>query len=145
MHVCDEELELYALKRLRSEQVFTVESHLAACSMCAGKLPQLVIFALRLQTLSKKPPGVNGERRCEHRIPADDPAQMRLLSPFSTDILGIRILNISRGGLRVSVPIRLSPMTLVQVRSKQTGEVVYCVLSGAEQHAGIKIQDVFSI
>jgi hypothetical protein len=148
MHVRDEELELYALKRLQSEQVFTVESHLAACGTCTGKLPPHVAFALRLRTLTKEPVGANGEQRRDRRIPTDEPAQMRLLSPPSPDILDIRILNTSKRGLKVSVSIRLTPAALVQVLYKQTiifGEVRYCVQSGAEQHAGIKIQDVFSI
>jgi hypothetical protein len=148
MHICDEELELYALKRLQSEQVATVESHLAACSTCNRKLPQHLAFALRLRTLSKNPQAVNGEKRSDRRIPADEPAQLRLLSPFSPDFFSARILNISKNGVKVSLPIHLASGILVQVRYQQTivfGEVRYCVRSGAEHFAGIKIQDVFSI
>jgi len=148
VHISDEELKRYALKRLRPELAFAGDSHLAASTPYSGDMPELVDFMLRLQTLRKEPSGADREQRCEHRIVTDEPAQMRLLSPFSPDILTIRILNVSRGGLKVSVPIGLSPTALVQVRSKQAiilGEVRYCVSNGEGWHAGIKIYDVFSI
>jgi hypothetical protein len=148
MHIGDEELERYALKRLRAREVFTLESHLAACSTCTGKLPQHLAFALRLRTLSKKPPSANGDKRREHRITTNEPAQMRLLNPSSGDILNILILNRSASGVKVSLPVFLSSKALVQIRYKQSiifGEVRYCVPNGDEHHAGIKIQDVFSI
>ena len=148
MHIGDAELERYALKRLRAKEVFTVESHLAACSTCTGKLPQHLAFALRLRTLSKKPPSTGGDKRREQRITTNEPAQMRLLNPSSADVLKIRILNKSASGVKVSLPVYLSSKALVQIRHKQTiifGEVRYCVPNGADHHAGIKIQDVFSI
>lgn len=104
MHPSEEELEMYVLERLLPEQVSTVESHLAACSACAGKLPDLAGFALQLQTLSRKPLAAKGERRRDHRIPTEEPAWMRVLSPFSRDAFEIRVLNVSRNGLRASVP-----------------------------------------
>jgi hypothetical protein len=150
MHICGEELEMYVLERLLPERVFGVEAHLTACSRCAGKLPDLVGFAMQLQLQNKtsKPPATNGEQRREQRIPTNEQARMRLLSPFSSDTFEIRVLNVSRSGLKVSVPFQLQSAVVVQVFNNHSiilGEVRYCVLSDAEHHAGIQIRDVVSI
>ena len=144
-HPSDKELEMYALERLLPEQASKVEPHLAVCSECAGKLPELVGFALTLRAITRRQESRNGERRREQRIPTDEPGRMRLLSPFSPDTFEIRVLNVSRNGLGVSVPCRLQSETLVQVFCKDSiilGEVCHCILSDAKYQAGIQIQSV---
>jgi len=136
---------MYASERLSPEQVSTVEPHLAVCSECAGKLPELVGFALQLQTIRGSPPVADEERRREHRFRTDEPARMRLLSPFRTDTFEVRVVNLSRSGLRVSVPCWLQSEIVVQVFCKDAlilGEVRNCVPSGAKYQAGIQIQAV---
>ena len=144
-HPSDKELEMYASERLLPEQVSTVEPHLAVCSECAGKLPELVGFALTLQAITGRQGLRNGERRRAQRIPTDEPGRMRLLSPFSPATFEIRVLNVSRNGLGVSVPCRLQMEALVQVFCKDSiilGEVRHCILSDAKYQAGIQIQSV---
>jgi PilZ domain-containing protein len=85
-------------------------------------------------------------RRLETRFPTDESAKMRVLRPLSGSGSEVRILDISKGGLKLQVPDPLHPGMLVQVRMKTAialAEVRYCVPAGLGFHAGVSLQDVF--
>ena len=143
MHLNQENLEMYALGRLGPGQIPTVESHLAECASCVEKLNQVVhapgLSRGRLGNYSGE------ERRREHRIPADDPAGMISLSPYSNVRSEIRILDVSRSGLKLRVSKHVGTGSIVQIRVRNAillAEVRYCVAVGDEIHAGVRIQDV---
>jgi hypothetical protein len=147
MHVFDEELELYLLGRLPSHQLSAVESHLTDCNSCASRLSDLTGNTLRILRLSKRQLGdyEGAEKRHEHRIRCNDPAQMQMFSPFSLAKIRVQMTNVSRNGLKVRTPQFVNRGTIVQVQLKEAiilGEVRYCVGAGDEFDAGIQIQDV---
>jgi hypothetical protein len=146
-HVSDEDLELYLLARLPSHQLSVVELHLTTCTSCTSKLSDLAGFTFRVLRLSSRQLGGYGgpEKRREHRIPADEPAQMQAFSPFSPAKINVQITDVSRNGLKVRTPQIVDRGTVVQVRIKEAillGEVRYCIAAGTEFDAGIQIQDV---
>jgi hypothetical protein len=147
MHISDEDLELFLIARLPAHQLSVVESHLSNCSSCTSRLSELAGLTFRIRMLSRRFGKYEGaERRGEHRIPADEPGQMQTFSPFSPTKVPIRIIDLSRNGLKVRTPQPVDPGSIVQVRIREAvvlGEVRYCVAAGAEFDAGIHIQDVF--
>ena len=147
MHLRDEELEMYALERLPPQQISAVESHLTACRACAGKLPGLISVALQLKILGRRAPFANGEYPRPHPFITGEPAQMRLLSPFSPDTLEIRVLDISSSDLRVILASRLPVQSVAQVFCKESiivGDVRYCVRSGSAYQLAMIIRNRFS-
>jgi hypothetical protein len=146
MHVSREDLELYLLARLPEHQLSVVESHLTNCSSCMSRLSEVAGLAFRILRLSSRLGDYGGtEKRREHRIPADDPGQMQVFSPFSLEKIRVQITDISRNGLKVRMPRFVQRASIVQVHVKEAiilGEVRYCIEAGAEFDAGIQIQDV---
>ena len=85
------------------------------------------------------------ERRREGRFPADEVAKMKVLSPLGENSK-VRVLDISKGGLKLRVPEQLQPGTLIQVHLKSAiamAEVRYCVAAEQAFDAGLKFLDVF--
>ena len=87
------------------------------------------------------------ERRREPRISTDDPASMQVLNPLLEGRFMIRVLDVSKNGLKLSCSTRLQRGTLVQVYIKNIvamGEVRHCVQIGDEFHAGVQLDDVLA-
>ncbi len=106
-------------------------------------------FTVRLEPVHTTPentatqPGVQptpSERRALRRA-VDYPAQMRILRPFSPLPLGVRILDVSKGGLKVRASQALDPGALVQINLKHmvlVAEVRYCIPAGDQFHVGVE-------
>jgi hypothetical protein len=76
----------------------------------------------------------------------DAKASMQVLNPLSPTRVDVRILDLSRRGLRLSVPEFLQKGTIVQVHTKGSfmlGEVCYCSQVGTEFLVGILITEEF--
>lgn len=89
---------------------------------------------------------VEENRRIEARFSTDERAKMRVLRPLGPPGSEVRVLDISRGGLKLLVQEILQPGMLVQVRLKNAialAEVRYCVPAHSGYYAGVKLQDVF--
>jgi hypothetical protein len=70
---------------------------------------------------------------------------MKVLQPVGPSTQ-IRVLDISRSGLKISVPEPLAPGTVIQIHMKAAvafAEVRFCAPQGEEFHAGVRFQDVF--
>jgi predicted anti-sigma-YlaC factor YlaD len=147
MHIREEDLKLYALRRSQPDQTPSIESHLAECEHCRNKLTQVELFAKQLAELGRLQ-GSEGQtdRRREPRFEVDAPASMQVLNPLSTNRVDVRILNLSKRGLRLSVTEFLQKGTIVQVLTKGSsmlGEVCHCSRVGTEFQVGILITEVF--
>ncbi len=84
------------------------------------------------------------ERRMEARYPTRDAAELELLPGPNPSICGI-VLDISRSGLRVALPVTVAKATHLKIKLSSTvilGEVRYCRPVKGGFHAGILIQDV---
>jgi hypothetical protein len=117
----------YVLGRLSPHQVTAVRSRLVDCER------------------SHRRGRTATDRRQDVRIATDEPARMKVLQPLgpSTEI---RILDISRSGLKISVPELLAPGTVIQIHMKSAiafAEVRYSSQCGDDFHAGVCFQDVF--
>ena len=84
------------------------------------------------------------ERRRYIRIATDDRARMATLDAPNNPV-DIRVLDVSRGGLRVATRTYFGPGTLVRVELGGTGvfaEVRHSALVDAAFHSGLEIQGV---
>jgi anti-sigma factor ChrR (cupin superfamily) len=139
MHPQDGDLNLYALGRLTPRQASKLTSHLAGCEVCHHKLSHVKGLG--------QPPAFR-ERRGAARTPANDRASMRVLTTQPSGRVNVRILEMSKGGLKLLAPGSLHVGTSVQIRLKHTialGEVRHCRPAGVAFHVGVLIQDVFPL
>ncbi len=131
---------------LPSSQVPSVAAHVAECSACKGKLRGIKASLVGPTLWERGRP--EGERRKEYRLTVDEPASMRQLSPLLAVRWEVRILDVSKNGMRIEVPERLDPGTVVQIRLLKsstiiTAEVRHCQSMGDGYQVGVEIQDVF--
>jgi hypothetical protein len=86
------------------------------------------------------------ERRSEPRNPANRLATVKVLNPQTSDRISARLVEISKGGLKLRLSEPLMPGTLVQIRFSGKlvlAEVRYCNVADAEFHVGVRLQDIF--
>jgi hypothetical protein len=96
------------------------------------------------------------ERRHCPRIPADQSASMRLVDSWSQTRREIRVLDISKRGLKLRVPTFLDRGTLMQIHLQglesaglspesllAVGEVRYCLKTGQAFQVGVRFREVF--
>ncbi len=91
------------------------------------------------------------ERRRHARFTTDDPALMRIVEPYSPVRWVIRVMDVSKSGMRLAVPTPLAKGRLIQVHMKDTcvlAKVRHCgpaESSNGEMlfQAGVEIQHVF--
>ncbi len=106
----------------------------------------------RAKTLDPEPPSEaaveagRDERRADPRRPVDEPATIKVLNPLqSASPFPARIVEMSRGGMKVRLKQSLMPGTLVQIRFKgklAMGEIRYTERSGSDYYTGVRLQDV---
>jgi hypothetical protein len=147
MHVSDEDLELYFLGRMPSDQVSAVESHLTDCSSCTHRLSSVTGVFLKILKLKHQHLGnYEGiEKRREHRVPFDSPGRMQTFSPFSPLKFLVQIMDVSRNGLKLRTPQFVARGAMVQIVIEEAmilAEVRYCIPAGIEFDMGIQILDL---
>jgi len=103
-------------------------------------------FNPRMAALAQSllPSEQDADRRTEARYPAQDPAELELLSAPAEPIYGT-ILDVSRSGLRIGLPKRIDRGEHVKVKLHGNvifGEVRYCRAVSGAFHVGIRIQDL---
>jgi len=149
MHLQDDVLELYLQEELESDFVSKVESHLRACESCSARLVEAVSFLDEMAAFDNQPSTSDRhDRRRLVRIATDDPATIQQVRPFSADRLEVRVLNISREGLRILSSVSLPPGTLIKIRIRRAiafGVVRYCIIKKDEFRLGVFLQDLYSV
>jgi PilZ domain-containing protein len=89
-------------------------------------------------------PEQDADRRSEARYPTQDPAELEIL-PGPTQTLYGTILDVSRSGLKISLPQRIDRGRQVKVKLHGNvifGEVRYCRAVSGSFQIGIRIQDL---
>jgi len=84
------------------------------------------------------------ERRIEARYPTSDEAELEVLPATGPPVPGT-ILDVSRSGLRLAIPVTLERGAFVKVKLQHTvvfGEVRYCRPVAGGSQVGILIQDL---
>jgi hypothetical protein len=146
VHMLADHLELYALGELSEDLSAVVASHLKVCAECGTQLEESRAAIGQWVTLADGPDYFGPENRRSPRVEADDPAVLRVLKPERSPRIKMRIVEASKGGLKLRLPRQLMTGTIVQVYVRELfilGEVRYSIPVGAFFHAGVKIQDVF--
>ncbi|HLH41008.1 MAG TPA: hypothetical protein VKX39_17795 [Bryobacteraceae bacterium] len=95
---------------------------------------------------SDHPANPNKDRSSESRSPEEQDARIKLLNPLEPFERAARVVEMSRGAMKLSVDSMLLPGTLVQIRYQGKllwGEVSFCEPSPAGFAAGVRLQDVF--
>jgi len=144
MHITDEEMDLRLRDRLPADRAETLEAHLGGCRECSERMADLAKAISRAGRRGEEPLQ-EGERRGGLRLACDDSAQLQVLRPFSPDRIQVRILNVSRGGMRLRLRQAIDSGALIQIRFKNSvvfGEIRYCARSGGEFEAGLLIHDL---
>lgn len=144
MHISDDELGLKLRGRLPADRVAVLDSHLAECPACAERMANLATIISDSDRSIRQTKPVQ-ERRGGARLPCDDAAQLQILRPFSPKRLEVRILNISRGGMRLRLRQAVDAGALIQIRFRDSmvfGEIRYCARAGGEYEAGLHIHDL---
>ena len=88
------------------------------------------------------------DRRRDVRIATNDPAVLTLVDSASSTPMPIQILDVSKGGLKMSAPSPLRQGTMVHIRFKETyllAEVRYCTKVDATYHLGVLFREVFPV
>ena len=145
-HVDEDDLHLYILGRLSVAEVKTLEDHAFQCLECKDRLGAIAQIVARIVTLQRDYRG--SDNRSEPRIRASDAGFVRSFSPLLPDRWPVQIIDVSKHGLGLLVPVRLSPGVLVQVQISEMfllGEVVYSKQIGEHEfRTGIRRQDVLA-
>jgi hypothetical protein len=92
--------------------------------------------------------GNGAERRREHRIATNGTAWMQVLNPPLDEHLEVRILDVSKHGVRLSGTACLCRGTLLRLNMHGLiifGEVRYCVQVGKDFQAGVQLDDVLPL
>jgi hypothetical protein len=127
------DLEQYINGQLATAEAAAVQTHLAACEECQ----------LRLADIAFETHWQGAERRTDPRVPVDFSGRLKLLDPVTS--VGpphdVRVLEISRSGMKIRTPRFLIRKTLVQIHfngKTMLGEVAYCERTDTEYQAGIR-------
>jgi hypothetical protein len=145
-HLHEQDLELYLRDHVSQETVSAIESHLGACSDCANKLAEHDKCLWYLAELNSSEGGLDGERRRHPRVATNDPASLQVLNPFSTGAWEVRIVDVSKNGVRTYTPKSLEPGSLIKMRMQYSvacGDVRYCIPADDGFYAGVRLHDYF--
>src|SRR5580698_789238 len=100
-HVTDDDLRFYL--RGCVDNVEEVEAHIKACTTCRSRLGNTTRFIREVAALNASHDGP--DKRSEPRIPTDEIGSIRILNPFLGDREQVRILDVSKNGMKVRVPV----------------------------------------
>ncbi len=149
MHTNENLLELYLREGLNASGVSKVECHLRSCEICSARLLEADFFKTPTAGPDRARSSVNSEeRRCLPRITTNDAASIQQIHPFSVDRTYMRVLDISRGGMRLQSSVSFSYGTFVKILIRTAigfGAVRYCVTAQNEFQLGILLQDLLSL
>src|SRR5262249_33567767 len=100
---------------------------------------------MAIPTSSRKAHFGRIDRRSEHRIACEGDTVIDVLSPKPKSSVQARIIDVGEASLRLSVPFRMSPGSLLRIHMTDSiayGEARYCTSEGAEYYVGVKIDEV---
>lgn len=151
VHINFDDLHQYAQGSLGRFRVFVIETHLHGCPLCSARLSELIklLAPARLAKPAAPLPTVSfKDRRREARIPTDDPAVLQVISPFSSERIAVRVIDVSKSGLQLRLDAPVDPGSTVKVRLKETilfAEIRHCrQISADEYRAGLVLQEIIS-
>jgi anti-sigma factor RsiW len=145
-HIDAKDLELYLKAQLSHESVSAMDAHLGACEDCAHRLAEQDKCLWYLAELSSGGGDGDGDKRRYPRVATNEAAALQVIHPFSIDSWAVRIVNVSKGGLRTYTPRSLMPGSLIKMKMRYSvacGDVRYCVPADNGFYAGVRLHDYF--
>ncbi len=146
MHAESEEIALYLKGQLSRDALPALEHHLASCESCVQTLREQDRYLWCLAEISTNEFSPEGEQRQYPRLATDEPAVIQSLAPFATEAWDVRIVDVSKGGVRIQTPRPLAPDSLIRVSMKFSiacGDVRHCTPTPTGYQAGIRLHDYF--
>jgi hypothetical protein len=140
-HVYEQDFELYLTGLIPNGKASVIEAHLGECESCVVKLSNAD------DSLSKRARPSSTQLKEERRDPrfaTDGPGVLQIVSPFSAECLDVRVVDVSKNGLRLHIEVVVLPGSLVKVRMKDYigfGESRYCVRSDKGFFVGVQLHD----
>jgi hypothetical protein len=145
-HIQEHDLELYLKAELSNESISVVDAHLTDCGDCVKKLAEQDQCLWYLAELSDSEPAGDNEKRRSTRVATDEAAAIQMINPFCIDTWDVRIVDVSKGGLRTFTPRDVTPGTLVKIKMQYSvacGDIRYCVPAENGFYAGVRLHDYF--
>ena len=145
-HIEEKDLELYLKAQLSNESISVIDAHLGGCGDCVTKLAEQDKCLWYLAELSDGDRAGDSDKRRHPRVVTNEPATIQVINPFCIDIWDVRIVDVSKGGLRTYTPKSLMPGSLIKVRMQYSvacGDVRYCVPADNGFYAGVRLHDYF--
>jgi hypothetical protein len=145
-HIEEKDLELYLKAQLSDESIAAFEAHLGGCKECVNRLAEQDKCLWYLAELSAGDSAGDGDKRRYPRVVTDEAAALQVINPFSVDSWDVRIVNVSKGGLRTYTPNNLLPGSLLKIKMRYSvacGDVRYCVRADNGFYAGVRLHDYF--
>lgn len=145
-HPPEDDILLYLCGELERFRKKMVRDHLSRCDSCLERLTEDFRFPFNFQRFSLSS---SIDRRKERRFATNGAAKVRLLlDPVSNDVVDVRILDVSRSGMRLCVPKRLMQGAPLMIRSGKNvafGRVRHCTVERGEIIVGVQIDDVIPV
>jgi hypothetical protein len=88
---------------------------------------------------------IGAEKRREHRYPVNETGIVYAVAPLKRDRVAVRVIDMSRNGLKLQVATPIDPGTEIQVMLQDLfvlGEVRYCRGADGCFHLGMLVKDV---
>ena len=143
-HLEEKDLELYLKAQLSDESISVIEAHLGVCGHCVSKLAEQDKCLWYLAELSAGDHAGDSDKRRYPRVVTNEAAAIQVINPFCIDMWDIRIVDVSKGGLRTCTPKGLMPGSLIKVKMQYSvacGDVRYCVPADNGFYAGVRLHD----
>ena len=145
-HIQEYDLELYLKAELSDESISVIDAHLKDCGDCVKKLAEQDKCLWYLAELSDGVAALDSDKRGSPRVVTNDAAAIQVLNPFCIDIWKVRVVDVSKGGLRTLTPRNLPPGALVKIRMQYSvacGDIRYCVPAENGFYAGVRLHDYY--
>jgi hypothetical protein len=146
-HVHEDELHSYTLSGLSDAPANALEGHVSHRPQCKGNLGGTTQFTSDLLNLDRATRG--SDKRSQRRFQTSNTGFLRSLSPLLLDRWSVQIIDVSKDGLGLLLPIELSPGTLVQVQIDNTlalGEVRHSKRIGEHEfRTGLRLNAVLRL
>ena len=96
------------------------------------------------RSVGRQTVGRLAERRRNQRVPSNGRAFAKLIHPTVSERFSIRILDVSKDGLKIDSPHLLEAGSTLQLFTDRViaiAEVRYCIRAGEGYHVGVFVQD----
>jgi hypothetical protein len=145
-HIEEKDLELYLKAQLSNESISALDAHLGGCEDCVSRLAEQDKCLWYLAELSAGEGAGDDDKRRYPRVVTNEGAALQVINPFSVDTWDVRIVDVSKGGLRTYTSNSLMPGSLIKIKMRYSvacGDVRYCVPADDGFYVGVRLHDYF--